>query len=64
MITVKEYLDLRGRNPFEEWFASLDAPPDGHNTTAVIRIEQENSSNTDVSAPVPTNSVSNSARRE
>jgi hypothetical protein len=61
MITVREYLDLRGRNPFEEWFAYLDAPAADNSATSTIRIEQGNILNTEVSAPVSVNAASNSA---
>jgi len=60
MITVREYLDLRGRSPFEEWFESLDAPVAAEVTTALVRIEQGNFSNTGVSAPASMDAGSNS----
>ena len=34
MLTVREYLDLRGRNPWDEWFESLDAPAEPQITAA------------------------------
>ncbi|MGA2264546.1 MAG: hypothetical protein ABSH28_24325 [Acidobacteriota bacterium] len=51
MITVREYLELRGRRPYEDWFESLSAPAAAEDTTALVRIEQGNVSNT--GAPVP-----------
>jgi len=61
MITIREYLGLRGRRPFEEWFESLDAPPAADVTTALVRITQDNSSNTEVSAPAFMNTGSSFA---
>jgi hypothetical protein len=29
VLTIREYLGLRGRNPFEEWAESLDSPSAG-----------------------------------
>jgi hypothetical protein len=60
MITVREYLDLRGRRPFEEWFEVLGAPAETEVTTAIDRIEQGNVSNTDASTPASMNTGSNS----
>jgi hypothetical protein len=59
MITIREYLDLRGRRPFEEWFEVLSAPAETEVTTAIIRIEQEGLSNTEPSAPASMNAGSN-----
>lgn len=46
MITIREYLDRRGRSPFAKWFESLNAPAAAKVTTALVRIEQGNFSNT------------------
>jgi hypothetical protein len=61
MITVREYLDLRGRRPFEEWFEVLSASAETDVTTAFVRIEQGNLSNTGASAPASLNTGSNLA---
>ena len=45
MITIREYLDSKGRSPFAKWFASLNAPAAAKVTTALIRMEQGNFSN-------------------
>lgn len=47
MVTIKEYLDPSGRSPFGRWFAGLNAPAAAKVTTAVVRIEQGNFSNTE-----------------
>ncbi len=49
MITVREYLALRGRNPWEEWFESLDAPQ--HAPAPLSDKKLSDSSNTGSSAP-------------
>jgi putative addiction module killer protein len=46
MVTIKEYLDPSGRSPFGRWFAGLNAPAAAKVTTALVRIEQGNFSNT------------------
>jgi putative addiction module killer protein len=46
MITIREYLDPRGRSPFAKWFESLNARAAAKVTTALVRIEQGNFSNT------------------
>ena len=61
MITIREYLDLRGRRPFEEWFEILNAPAAAEVTPPSVQIEQGNLSNTGVSAPASVNTGSNSA---
>jgi putative addiction module killer protein len=45
MTTVREYLDVNGRSLFAKWFAALNAPAAAKVTTALIRIEQGNFSN-------------------
>jgi hypothetical protein len=61
MITIREYLDLRGRRPFEEWFEILNTPAAAEVTTTPVRIEQGNFSNTGVSGPASMNTGSSSA---
>lgn len=46
MIAIREYVDRRGRSPFAKWFESLNAPAAAKVTTALVRIEQGNFSNT------------------
>ena len=46
MITIREYLDPRGRSPFAKWFESLNARVAAKVTAALVRIEQGNFSNT------------------
>ncbi len=45
MIEVREYLDARGRSPFAEWFARLNAPAAAKVVVALVRMEQGNLSN-------------------
>ena len=45
MITIREYLDQKGRSPFAKWFEGLNAPAAAKVTTALVRIEQGNLSN-------------------
>jgi putative component of toxin-antitoxin plasmid stabilization module len=45
MITIREYLDQYDRSPFAKWFESLNSPAAAKLTTALIRIEQGNFSN-------------------
>jgi len=45
MITIREYLDPKGRSLFAKWFASLNAPAAAKVATALVRIEQGNFSN-------------------
>jgi putative addiction module killer protein len=45
MITVLEYLDPHGRSPFAKWFGSLNAAAAAKITTALVRMEQGNFSN-------------------
>jgi len=61
MITVREYLDLRGRRPFEEWFEVLSAPAETEVMSAIVRVEPGNLSITGSLAPAPMNAGSNSA---
>ena len=49
MITIREYLDLRGRSPFDEWFECLNAPTAAEDTTTLVGNEQGHFSNTGVS---------------
>jgi putative addiction module killer protein len=46
MVTIREYLDARGRSPFAKWFDDLNAPAAAKVTTALVRIQQGNFSNT------------------
>lgn len=46
MITIKEYIDSRGGNPYTKWFNRLNAPAAARVVTALIRMEQGNFSNT------------------
>jgi putative addiction module killer protein len=46
MVTIREYLDAQGRSPFAKWFEDLNAPAAVKVTTALVRIEQGNFSNT------------------
>jgi hypothetical protein len=61
MITIREYLALRGRNIWEEWFDTLGAPAAAKVTTAVVRNEQGDFSKTSVSTTASENAGSNSA---
>jgi putative addiction module killer protein len=45
MIAIRQYLDERGRSPFGEWRAELDDFARAKVTTAVLRLEQGNTSN-------------------
>jgi len=45
MVMVLEYLDANGCSLFAKWFATLNAPAAAKVTTALIRIEQGNFSN-------------------
>jgi putative addiction module killer protein len=46
MIAIREYLDQYDRSPFAKWFECLNSPAAAKVTTALIRIEQGNFSNT------------------
>jgi putative addiction module killer protein len=46
MITIREYLDVGGRSLFAKWFEGLNAPAAAKVTTALVRIEHGNLSNT------------------
>jgi putative addiction module killer protein len=46
MLIIREYLDSRGHSSFARWFENLHAPAAAKVTTALIRIEQGNLSNT------------------
>ena len=45
MIEVREYTDLHGRSPFQQWFEDLDARAAAKVTVALTRLEQGNVSN-------------------
>jgi putative addiction module killer protein len=45
MVTIREYLDPKGRSPFAKWFEGLNAPAAAKVTTALVRMEQGNFSN-------------------
>jgi putative addiction module killer protein len=42
MITLRQYLEESGRNPFAEWFDALDALAFAKVTAALTRLEQGN----------------------
>jgi putative addiction module killer protein len=46
MVAIREYLDAQGRSPFAKWFEILNASAAAKVTTALVRIEQGNFSNT------------------
>ena len=46
MILIREYIDLKGRSPYANWFKRLNAPAAAKIATALVRMEQGNSSNT------------------
>lgn len=46
MVTIREYLDVSGHSLFAKWFEGLNAPAVAKVTTALVRIEQGNFSNT------------------
>ena len=50
MITVREYLALRGRNPWEEWFENLDSPAQAQVTAMLPQSGQDDFSSTGMSA--------------
>ena len=41
-----EYLDEKGRSPFENWFNRINAQAAAKVTTALVRLESGNTSNT------------------
>ncbi|MGH7917433.1 MAG: type II toxin-antitoxin system RelE/ParE family toxin [Candidatus Binataceae bacterium] len=43
-ITVVEYVREDGSSPYRSWFESLDAPAAAKMTTAVLRLEADNTS--------------------
>ena len=45
MIVIREYIDARGRNPFQRWFNGLDSVASDRVDTAISRMEQGNLSN-------------------
>ena len=45
MLSIREYVDSRGRSPFAEWFDGLDARAAAKVTVALTRIETGNLSN-------------------
>jgi putative component of toxin-antitoxin plasmid stabilization module len=38
MITIKEYIDAKGRNPYAKWFNRLNAPAAARVVTALVRM--------------------------
>jgi putative addiction module killer protein len=42
MITLRQYLDTAGRNPFGEWFDALDTQAFAKVTVALTRMEEGN----------------------
>src|SRR5437867_6286384 len=46
MATIREYVDASGRSSFAKWFESLNSVAAAKVTTALIRMEQGNFSNT------------------
>jgi putative addiction module killer protein len=42
MIEVREYTDLHGRSPFQQWFEDLNARAAAKVTVALTRLEQGN----------------------
>jgi len=42
MVTIREYIDLDGRNPYAKWFNRLNAPTAAKIATAIVRMEQGN----------------------
>ena len=46
MITIKEYIDSKGRSPYAKWFNRLNAPAAARVVTALVRMEHDNFSNT------------------
>ena len=45
MISIREYIDERGRSPFARWFDKLNEVAAAKVATALIRMEQGNLSN-------------------
>ena len=45
MIIIREYIDLDGRSFYAKWFNRLNAPAAAKVTTAIVRMEQGNFSN-------------------
>ena len=45
MVTIREYIDERGRSRFAEWFDALDSSAAAKTTIALVRIEHGNFSN-------------------
>jgi putative addiction module killer protein len=43
---IVEYLDSGGHSPFERWFQRITAPAAAKVTTALVRLEGGNTSNT------------------
>lgn len=54
MITIREYLDLRGRNVWEDWFECLNAPAADKVTTAQVSNEQGEHRKSRLESPVDT----------
>ena len=50
-----EYLDEKGRSPFEKWFNQINAQTAAKVTTALVRLESANTSNTKAGVVVSMN---------
>lgn len=44
-VSVREYIDARGKSPFGDWFSEIDAPAAAKVATALLRVEAGNFSN-------------------
>ena len=44
-MNLLEYLDEKGRSPFEDWFNRINAQAAAKVTTALVRLESGNTSN-------------------
>jgi len=47
MITIREYIDPEGRSPYAKWFNRLNVAAAAKVTTALVRMEQGNTSTTE-----------------
>jgi putative addiction module killer protein len=45
MITIREYIDSKGRNPYAKWFNRLNVPAGAGVVTVLVPMEQGNFSN-------------------
>lgn len=41
-VTIREYVDARGKSPFADWFSEINAPAAAKVTTALLRMEMGN----------------------